>query len=122
MAESAEQYAAIVAGRTVVAYDASFDQRLLLQTHKLHGLTAMELTTRCAMLLYASWHGEWIERRHGSGQWRWIKLIEAARECAVLGEGVHRSHADAKMPLGVLRYLQRRTNGRRPPRPKPTPY
>lgn len=114
--EVAEQYAAIVSGRTVVAYNTSFDERLLLQTHQRHGLTAPAMTTSCAMLLYASWHGEWVEGRHGIWQWRWIKLIEAARECGVLEDGAHRALADARMTLGVLRYLQRRTDGRRPPR------
>lgn len=116
--EVAEQYGAIVAGRTVVAYNASFDRRLLSQTYQQHGLTAPELTTACAMLLYAEWHGEWVEGRYGSWQWRWIKLIEAARECGVLEDDAHRALADARMTLGVLRYLQRRKNGRRPRRPK----
>ena len=116
--EVAEQYASIVAGRTVVAYNAAFDQRLLAQTHQRYGLVAPEVTTSCAMLLFASWNGEWVEGRHGSWQWRWIKLAEAARECGVLEDEVHRAHADARMTLGVLRFLQRRTNGRRPPRPK----
>lgn len=116
--EVAERYAAIVAGRTVVAYNASFDERLLAQTHQRHGLTAPGLATSCAMLLYASWYGEPAQGRHGNWDWRWIKLTEAARECGVLEEGAHRSHADARMTLGVLRYLQRRTNGRRPVRPK----
>jgi DNA polymerase III epsilon subunit-like protein len=38
--EIAEQYASIVSGRTVVAYNASFDERLLSQTHQRHGLVA----------------------------------------------------------------------------------
>lgn len=113
--EVAEEYAAVVAGRTVVAYNAAFDVRLLQQTHQIHGLTAPILTTACAMLLYASWNGEWVEGRQG-WQWRWIKLIEAARDCGVLEDGAHRALADARMTLGVLRYLQRRTNGRKPAR------
>ncbi|HCF9255365.1 MULTISPECIES: 3'-5' exonuclease [Pseudomonas] len=112
--EIAEQYASIVAGRTVVAYNASFDVRLLSQTHQRHGLVAPALATACAMLLYAEWHGEWVEGRYGCWQWRWIKLIEAARECGVLEDGAHRSLADARMTLGVLRYLHKRTNGRKP--------
>jgi DNA polymerase III epsilon subunit-like protein len=48
--EIAEQYASIVAGRTVVAYNASFDVRLLSQTHQRHGLPPA-LATACAMLL-----------------------------------------------------------------------
>lgn len=111
--ELAEQYAAIVAGRTVVMYNANFDKRLLVQTHLRHDLTAPQLVTDCAMLLFASWHGEWDR---GYENWRWWKLSEAASEFAVWEEGAHRAHADARMTLGVLRYLQRRKNGRRPPR------
>jgi DNA polymerase III epsilon subunit-like protein len=113
--ELAEQYAAIVAGRTVVMYNAAFDKRLLAQTHRRHGLTAPALTTDCAMLLFASWRGEWDR---GRDDWRWWKLAEAASECGVWEDGAHRAHVDARMTLGVLRYLQRRTNGRRPPLPK----
>lgn len=54
-------------------------------------LAAPALATACAMLLYAEWHGEWVEGRYGCWQWRWIKLIEAARECGVLEDGAHRS-------------------------------
>jgi DNA polymerase III epsilon subunit-like protein len=96
-----------------VAYSASFDRRLLSLTHQRHGLTTPELTTACAMLLYASWNGEWVEGRQG-WQWRWIKLIEAASECGVPEVGAHRARGDARMTLDVLCYLQRRTNGRKP--------
>lgn len=113
--EVAERYAAIVAERTVVMYNAAFDKRLLLQTHRRHGLTAPTLRSDCAMLLYASWCGEWD---HGRGSWRWRKLVEAAAECSAVHDDAHRAKADARMTLEILRYLQRRTNGRRPARPK----
>ena len=71
------------------------------------------LTTACAMLMYAEWHGEYDRSRD---RWRWLKLIEAATDCGVAEDGAHRAFADARMTLGVLRYLQRRTNGRRPGR------
>jgi hypothetical protein len=32
----------------------------------------------------------------------------------VLEDGAHRSLADARMTLGLLRYLHKRTNGRKP--------
>lgn len=114
--EIALQYEAIIAGRTVVAYNAQFDQRVISQTYQRYGMDAPELTTACAMLLYASWNGEWVEGQLG-WQWRWIKLGEAARECGVLVEGAHRALADTQMTLGVLRYLQKRSNGRKPGRP-----
>lgn len=108
--EVADQYAAVVAGRTVVAYNLAFDKRLLRQTHQRHGLTAPTLTTACAMLMYAVWNGEWDEVRDG---WRWRKLIDAATDCGVAEVGAHRALADARMTLGVLRYLQQRTSGRK---------
>lgn len=111
----AQQYAAIVAGRTVVMYNAMFERRLIAQTHRLYGLTTPDLDAYCAMQLYAEWSSEWDRGRES---WKWSKLIEAAADCGVLEEGAHRAHADARMTLGVLLYLQRRTNGRRPPRPK----
>lgn len=109
--EVAEQYAAIVAGRTVVAYNAAFDARLLRQTHQLHGIAAPVLTTACVMRMYAKWHGEYDRDRD---DWRWLKLIEAATDCGVAEDGAHRALADARMTLGVLRYLHHRINGRRP--------
>jgi DNA polymerase III epsilon subunit-like protein len=109
--EVAEQYAAIVAGRTVVAYNAAFDARLLRQTHQLHGIAAPVLTTACLMRMYAKWHGEYDRDRD---DWRWLKLIEAATDCGVAEDGAHRALADARMTLGVLRYLHHRINGRRP--------
>lgn len=111
--EVAERYAALIAGRTVVAYNAAFDVRLLRQTHQIHGLTAPILKTACAMLMYAAWHGEYDR---GRDCWRWLKLIDAATDCGVAEAGAHRALADARMTLGVLRYLRKCANGRRPPR------
>ncbi len=111
--EVADQYAALIAGRTVVAYNAAFDVRLLRQTHQIHGLTDPILKTACAMLMYAAWHGEYDR---GRDSWRWLTLIDAATDCGVAEAGAHRALADARMTLGVLRYLRKCANGRRPPR------
>lgn len=111
--EVAERYASIVEGRRVVAYNATFDSRLIRQTHQAYGLSAPVLDTDCLMLMYAVWNGEWDKRRES---WRWCKLIEAAGESGVANPDGHRALADAVMTLGVLRYLQARSNGRRSPR------
>ena len=55
----AEQFATVVRGRTVVTYNAAFDERLIRQTHQLHGLPAPALTTACLMRMFATWNGEW---------------------------------------------------------------
>lgn len=111
--EIAELFASIVAGRTVVAYNSAFDDRLLMQTHQRHGRPPPLLTTACAMQMYAVWNGEWDK---GRDCWRWRKLIDAATFCGTAEPGAHRALADARMTLGVLRYLQRCKSGRRPPR------
>lgn len=111
--EVAEQFATVVTGRTVVTYNAAFDERLLRQTHQAHGLPQPALKTACLMQMFAAWNGEWDK---GRDQWRWLKLIEAATECDTVTEGAHRAMADARIALSVLRYLQQRRNGRRPAR------
>ncbi|MDH0959071.1 3'-5' exonuclease [Pseudomonas sp. o96-267] len=113
--ELAAEYAAIVAGKTVIAYSADFDKRLLRQTHELYGLPVPPIETACAMRLYAQWTRI---RERGRDEWRWSKLIEAAEACGVLESGAHRALADARMALGVLRFLERRQNGRLPARRK----
>lgn len=108
-----EQFETLVLGRTVVTYNAAFDARLLRQTHQLHSLTAPPLATACLMQMFATWNGEWDK---GRDSWRWLKLIDAATECDAACDGAHRALADARMALGVLRYLQQRRNGKRPAR------
>lgn len=73
--EVADQYAALIADRTVVAYNAAFDVRLLRHTHQIHALTAPLLKTACAMLMHAAWRGDY-------------------------DRGSHRAIADARMTLG----------------------
>ncbi|MDZ4021045.1 3'-5' exonuclease DinG [Pseudomonas sichuanensis] len=67
--EVAKQYEDAVAGRTVVAYNASFDTRLIRQTHQRHKLTAPTLTTACLMQMFSVWNGEWDNSRD---RWRWL--------------------------------------------------
>jgi DNA polymerase III epsilon subunit-like protein len=59
--EVAEQYAAIVAGRTVVANSASFDRRLLSLTHNAT-ITRPLADHRLRTLLHGSWDGEWVAK------------------------------------------------------------
>ncbi|WP_223934093.1 hypothetical protein, partial [Aeromonas caviae] len=47
-----------VVGNDGSASNGAFDARLLRQTYQIHGITAPVLTTACAMLMYAEWHGE----------------------------------------------------------------
>src|SRR5688500_1472663 len=57
--------------RSVVAYNAAFDERILRQTAARHGLRAPRARWECAMRQYARWRNEWDERK---GDYRWHKL------------------------------------------------
>lgn len=114
-AELADQYAAIVAGRTVVAYNAVFDDRLIRQSHEAHGREAPVINAVCAMHLFSLWNGQWDKHRE---RWRWMKLIEVGDTCGVAETGAHRAAADARMALGLLRFMGCSTSGRKPKAPR----
>lgn len=87
----------LIEGRRVLAWNAPFDERLLLQSSRLwrvrHGLPAFE----CAMRAYA------LMRGNASGS---VKLERAAAEQEVLTRAQsHRSADDARLTLAVLEQL-----------------
>lgn len=63
----------LLAGKTVVIYNAEFDLRMLHQTLVRHGLQGWDFSSarvECAMLHYSAWKGElW-----GDGSYKWQKL------------------------------------------------
>lgn len=79
------QVAALLAGRLLIAHNAAFDERLLYQTSRSHGVTLPALRVECTMELLNGWAG------------RWLSLADAA---LMLGVGTfvarHRACADAE--------------------------
>ena len=71
--EIAGQIESIVAEKTIVIYNADYDQRLLQQTHKRYfrqPLYIKRSQIECAMLMYSAWKGElWPD-----GNYKWQKL------------------------------------------------
>ena len=61
----------VVQGRTVVAYNAEFDRRLITQTARCSGGFVPPGPWDCAMLQYAQFVGEWDDYRN---KYRWHKL------------------------------------------------
>ena len=57
----------IIGGKTIVAYNADFDKRLLEQS----GADTKKHTFDCAMRQYAKFVGEWAEWK---GEYKWQKL------------------------------------------------
>lgn len=97
------QFLELVAGRPVVIYNADYDTRIINQTNAAYGLPWLALDARCAMLAYAEYWGQWDERRCN---WKWQRLTAAAEQQGVSPEGqAHRSLADCRMTLGIIRAM-----------------
>jgi DNA polymerase-3 subunit epsilon len=104
-----EQVWQLVHGRDVIVYNADYDFRLLAQSEEScepFALSEWNTISRvCAMNAYAEYVGDWNEYH---GNYRWHKLVDAARAAAFqLPAGVkpHSAAADCLMTLAVCRFL-----------------
>jgi DNA polymerase III subunit epsilon len=95
-----DQVCQLLTSKPVAIYNADYDLRILRQTAALHDLAMVDIDSRCVMLAYAEFWGDWNEYR---GSYRWQKLTEAAKQQAVVIQGqAHRALADVRMTLGVM--------------------
>lgn len=88
----------VLAGRSIVAYNASFDERILRQTAARYGLRAPRARWQCAMRQYARWINQWDERKQ---DYRWHKLPALA----LPGIRAHTAAGDCHATLHVLRSM-----------------
>ncbi len=63
------QLEAALRGKTVIAYNAKYDARLLRQTALMHRVAAVAAMWQCAMERYAEYVGRWSDR-HGHFMWQ----------------------------------------------------
>jgi len=61
----------VLRGRTIIAYNAAFDRRILRQTALHNEVNELPLIWQCAMEQYARFVGQWSDRR---GSYAWQKL------------------------------------------------
>jgi DNA polymerase III subunit epsilon len=66
----AQQFASVVAGKTVTIYNAAYDTRIIRQANKKAAYDII-FKNDCAMEQYAAFVGEWNEYR---GNYRWQRL------------------------------------------------
>jgi len=96
----------LILGRELVAWNAGFDQRALVQSSTLHALTLPKLTWHCAMSWGAQIWGKWSEYH---GDFQWVNLVEA---CAAEGVRVdakhHRAAGDAQRLSALMNAATRR--------------
>ncbi len=91
--------------RVVVTFNAAFDSRMIRQSLPTIDPVFQRIHWRCAMLLYAKFHGESDPR---FGNWRWQKLGQAAQQCQIDVPGdLHGARVDAEVARRVLEHVAR---------------
>ncbi len=90
--EIADQLVSLIQHRTVIAYNAECDARLLRQTAERNGGAIPTERWECAMLHYAQFYGEWNDDH---GNYRWQKLPG----------GNHSALGDCQAVLAVLQKM-----------------
>lgn len=97
----ASDFADAIKGKTVVIYNADFDTRLIQRANSKYGIP-FQVKAECAMLQYAEYNGNWNSRH---GNYRWVKLAQAAHALGVEVANEHSAAGDARMTLEVIKAL-----------------
>ncbi len=120
----------ILRDRTVLVYNAAFDEAKLWASADANGLQERDFAPwwfplqemiqeqppaykfagsswHCAMELYAMFHGDWNEYHHS---YSWVRLATAAQQCGIQPQSdLHRAHADAELTRQIVRYMAEQT-------------
>ena len=96
-----------LSGHLVIAYNANYDSRIIMQSEhisKAPGRTNEQgWNWGCAMHLYARYRGDWNERRH---QYRWQTLGAAAQQCGIVVHAdLHRAQADVEICRRIVAHV-----------------
>jgi len=96
----------ILDGKLLVVYNATYDRKMMHQTAERWELPKIEWKEicewHCAMEAFAEFYGEYNEYR---GNYRWQKLVVAARHCELPTDDAHDALADCLMTLGVVKHM-----------------
>ncbi len=93
----------LVLNRTIAAYNADYDHRILQNSLTQYGLPWREnLKMFCIMKLYAQFRAVWDPRR---GAYRYFSLEDARHSCGLSLPNAHRAIADTLLARDVLFYI-----------------
>jgi DNA polymerase-3 subunit epsilon len=95
----------------LVAYNYQYDEQVLINSAVGHPEVSGHLNPRlkaCAMKVWSYWHGDYDPTR---GDYRWVKLTEAAKEAGLDTSTAHRAVDDCRMTLGILWWLSEQSPG-----------
>ena len=95
-----EDFIKATVGKTVLIYNAEFDEKAIDNTIKAAGLDSYLFRSECVMEMFAAYNGE--ENEYWGG-YKWKNLIFAANSFGINPDGAHRAKSDCLMTLGVLK-------------------
>jgi len=98
-----DELRAVLADRTIVAYNAKFDRQMLNQTCAAYRLEKFPAQSwHCAMLRFAEYHGQWDYSRRS---FRWQRLGDACVLLNILCTDAHSALGDARMTLRLVQRM-----------------
>jgi DNA polymerase III epsilon subunit-like protein len=101
-AELCETITNLICERDLVAYNADFDRRMLLQTCKNYGLPEFKFAEwHCAMEKYAHFWGD----RYKNGNFRQYSLTNACIQEGIAINGAHQAKKDCLMTLELIKVM-----------------
>lgn len=93
----------LLKNRTIIAYNAAFDWRLIEQTSAKYGLEMFAAEWKCVMNAYSFYKGDWNSK---FGNYKWYKLKDAASSFGISPKDpLHRSLADTHLTLELTKKL-----------------
>ncbi len=93
----------VLAGRAIIAYNASFDRQMLNQTCWNYELKEFpKRPWHCAMLRFAEYYGQWNPARRS---FRWQRLSDACAFLEIPSIGAHNALGDAQMTLRLVQRM-----------------
>lgn len=102
-----QQARPLLAGKTIVAYNSDFDQRLMQQSHARYQQPWRDRLIFFDLLkLYAQFRGEWDSYRRS---WRYYSLDQAGKFSNIVLPNTHRATADTLLTRELLLYIARQT-------------
>ena len=92
----------LLAGQLVIAYNMTFDRRMIQQSGDKYGLPEIRMSQHCAMRQYAQYRGQ---RRKGWRGYKWHRLGNAVVQEGLQVTNAHNALGDARMTLKLIQKM-----------------
>ena len=89
-------------GQEIIAYNMTFDRRMMQQSGDKYGLPEIRMSQHCAMRQYAQYRGQ---RRKGWRSYKWHRLGSAVAQEGLQVKDAHSALGDARMTLALIRKM-----------------